>query len=659
MDRSVDDLVQALPDVYQPIFGHPEYVNLASRGCEDRLAQLTIVYQALERALGRPLRVLDLGCAQGFFTLSIAALGASVRGVDFEPSNVRVCQALAREHPNLDITFQLGRVQDVLQRLEPDAYDLVLGLSVFHHVVHAVGVGTVREQLSTLAGKTALSLFEFALPDEPQPWAASQPADPRTLLSDFSFVHEVSRNATHLSTISRPLYIASNRFWLLNGEAQAFEDWKAESHVFPDGSKADHCGTRRYYFGSDLIAKLFRLDNDEYQANNIREYTNEVAFLTHPPVGYTIPKLVLHGWHDREAWLVRDRLPGELLVDRVTARTPFDPNAVLRDILNELAALEEAGLYHDDLRLWNVLIGPDGRSTLIDYGALSERDADCAWPHNLFLALIAFVHEVFSANVVLPGPQRMRALSPEGLPEPFRSLFWTLFASAPSEWRFGTLREILRQIDADDSFTPAQPPAGMVAAFQVLADAYAHVDDRREDVQERERRIELLSGELQETREVLSEELRRLRLENARLSPLAAEANRREELLIRNDAATQQAFQELQRLQSDLAELQTALDRAQTGWTAATNESDLIRKHLESERLAAAERLELQAQMQGRIAILEAACVERAKLIDRVTEEAEMLRAVAAERAALIVDLSSALENASRDDRVTSRAAEA
>ena len=43
--------------------------------------------------------------------------------------------------------------------------------------------------------------------------------------------------------------------------------------------------------------------------------------------------------------------------------------AVLRDVVAQLATLEAAGLYHNDVRAWNVLIGPDGRAALIDYGA--------------------------------------------------------------------------------------------------------------------------------------------------------------------------------------------------------------------------------------------------------------------------------------------------
>ncbi|WP_261370573.1 class I SAM-dependent methyltransferase [Xanthomonas citri] len=76
-NSSIADLVAALPEKYQPIFGHPEISDGSSRGCEDRLEVILDVVDHLRTALGRPIRVLDLGCAQGYFSLNLAARGPS------------------------------------------------------------------------------------------------------------------------------------------------------------------------------------------------------------------------------------------------------------------------------------------------------------------------------------------------------------------------------------------------------------------------------------------------------------------------------------------------------------------------------------------------------------------------------------------------------
>lgn len=82
MTKDLNTLVSELPEIYQTIFGHPEWDGDAARDCNQRLDLITEQYDNLSRALGRPLNVLDLGCAQGFFSLSLASKGATIVGID-------------------------------------------------------------------------------------------------------------------------------------------------------------------------------------------------------------------------------------------------------------------------------------------------------------------------------------------------------------------------------------------------------------------------------------------------------------------------------------------------------------------------------------------------------------------------------------------------
>jgi SAM-dependent methyltransferase len=464
MSGSLDRLAAALPEIYQPIFGHPELSQRVSRACEDRLAPIMQVYRDLETQLKRPPRVLDLGCAQGFFCLSLARLGATAHGVDFQHGNIAVCQALAAESPELKVSFQTARVEDALGVLQKDQYDLVLGLSVFHHIIHQIGALAVQRMLAALADKIAVGLFEMALASEPPAWAASQPANPRQVLAGFGFVFELAENATHLSTIARPLYFASSRYWRLNERTQAFDRWMSEPHAYAKGA---NFGTRRYFSGGGLFAKLLMLDFVKTRAANLRDHWNEIAFLSAPPAGFNAPKLLLHGHNASEAWMAREELPGELLVDLIRSGKPYDSGAVLRDVMAQLAALEAAGLYHSDVRTWNVLIGPDGRAALIDYGAISRDEKDCTWPHNIFLSLLIFAHETISGRVEDVLPLWSPRLNPEVLPEPYRSAFWRLFALPAGEWRFARLRDDLLQT----SGASQAEPAGVATALQALEEA--------------------------------------------------------------------------------------------------------------------------------------------------------------------------------------------
>ncbi len=436
---SFSDLVKALPEVYQPIFGHPEFSKVVSRDCEDRLVHLLQNYRALEKQLKRSLRVLDLGCAQGFFSFNLAKLGAQVHGVDSLDANIAVCRVLMREHSKSKVSFEVARIEDVLARLVLDQYDLVLGLSVFHHIVHEVGIPDVQEMLTGLSTKVAAGIFELALNNEPLYWGPSQPQDPRLLLEGFAFVHELARHKTHLSDINRPLYIASSRYWFLNEQIGRFDSWQVDSHMFAKGT---HQGTRRYFFGEGSVVKLFRLDHATRLTPNLDEYNNEVNFLSNPPMDFNAPCLLLHGRNEYEAWLVREQLPGELLVDMISSGKSYDAKLVLKDILAQLVTLESVGLYHNDIRVWNVLIGSGGHASLIDYGAITKNKNDCICPRDIFLAFFVFIHEVGTGKIETPIAPRMVTTILDQFEPPYRNLVFAFFSTPVVQWSFKLMEQL-------------------------------------------------------------------------------------------------------------------------------------------------------------------------------------------------------------------------
>ncbi len=472
MSNSLPELVAALPEVYQPIFGYPKLSVAVSRGSEDRFEQIVNIYRALESQLNRPLRVLDLGCAQGFFSLGLAKLGALVNGVDSLESNIAVCQALAREHPEFKADFEIGRIEDVIARLVSGQYDLVLGLSVFHQIVYEVGIASVQLMLTELAGKVLVGIFELALSSEPLYWGPSQPQDPRFLLDGFVFVHELTRHGTHLSAICRPLYVSSNRYWCLDGQAGIFDTWQADSHAFTHGV---HQGTRRYFFGGGYVIKLFRLDCVPLFLPNSQEHNNEKVFLLNPPPGFNAPQLLLQGKNEHEAWLVRKQLYGELLSEIICCGKQYDAKRVLQDVLAQLVALEAAGFYHSDVRGWNILISiDDGQANLIDYGAISKDKKDCIWPRDIFLAFFIFVYEVTTGLIEFSDPVRMVAISPYRLKQPYRNWLFAFWSTPMEQWSFKLMQRLFSQMNDlrdDAQFTESSSQYFWMNAIEEAVDA--------------------------------------------------------------------------------------------------------------------------------------------------------------------------------------------
>lgn len=442
----IKKLVSELPEVYQPIFGHSELSGQVSRSCEDRLKSIIQVYDSLQKSLGRPLNILDLGCAQGYFSLNLAKHGATVCGVDFLDKNIAVCRALANENPDLNVDFETCLIEDIAYRIKNDQYDLVLGLSVFHHIVHQKGIKVVQDLLEHLANKCGCLLIEMALREEPLYWAPAQPKDPREMIEAIAFIHEVARYETHLAPVARPLFIASNRYWILGDISAKFDEWTFESHALADGT---HQRSRRYYFNNDTVLKMYRLDHPRGDFNQA-EILRESDFLGNIPLNFSAPKLRFSGKSSRDIWIAVEKLPGNLLLELIREEVDFDCHAILISVLNELVALEAAGLYHDDIRTWNVLVDEE-KVFLIDHGSISKIKQDCVWPKNIFLAFLIFVKEVVSGVTDNSQGLRTISMSPYGLPSIYGKWASLLWRYPIDNWSFKLMLEVLNETSFDDS----------------------------------------------------------------------------------------------------------------------------------------------------------------------------------------------------------------
>ncbi|RPH63296.1 MAG: methyltransferase domain-containing protein [Chloroflexi bacterium] len=442
LSRHLGDLIMQLPEIYQPIYSHPEISIGVSRESDDRWAVIRKIYLAMHDKLGRSLKVLDLGCAQGYMSLRLSAEGASVTGVDYLDENIAVCNAVAAEHRGLNVRFETKRVEDLLGTISVGQYDMVLGLSIFHHLIHLHGKDVITGWLTELAPKIECGIFEFALSSEPIYWAPSQPPTPRDLLSGFDFVHEIARYGTHLSEIERPLYYSSNRYWYLDGVIGSFEAWTYSSHHLVENNFQK---TRQYFFGNGQIIKKFLLDSGLESVNRI-ELKQESNFLSAPPPGLQVPHLILAGENQYEVWLVREAPPGKILSTLIKDGVPYDPYLVLADILEQLCILEAAGLYHNDIRTWNTLVLTDNSAMLLDYGSIIRSNEDCVWPHNIYLAFWIFVYEVVSGTVNTPFPLRQPFISPISLPEPYQKWGMMFWSYPTSEWSFKLLQDGFKKL---------------------------------------------------------------------------------------------------------------------------------------------------------------------------------------------------------------------
>ncbi len=101
-------------------------------------------HEELARLLGslQGKEVLELGCGLGDFSVSLAHQGAKVTAIDLGPDLIAAAKALA-EVNRVDCDFRQGNI--TVLPFERDAFDVVIGLSVLHHLSGANVLRTLQE----------------------------------------------------------------------------------------------------------------------------------------------------------------------------------------------------------------------------------------------------------------------------------------------------------------------------------------------------------------------------------------------------------------------------------------------------------------------------------------------------------------------------------
>ncbi|MFG1960401.1 serine/threonine-protein kinase [Nonomuraea sp. NPDC049028] len=112
----------------------------------------------------------------------------------------------------------------------------------------------------------------------------------------------------------------------------------------------------------------------ELRARVLRE-ARALARLNHPHV-VTIHHIVDHG-DGGYPWLVMELVSGGSLQERLERgpMTPHETARLGREILSALRAAHAVGIQHRDVKPANVLLRPDGRSVLTDFGIAAVRES--------------------------------------------------------------------------------------------------------------------------------------------------------------------------------------------------------------------------------------------------------------------------------------------
>lgn len=156
-----------------PLRMSEENIQRYSKPAPDTPYALEFAYHLLGDLRGKT--VLDLGCGDGLNTVILAALGASVIGVDISEENLAVAAARAREN---NVASDMRLIHGDISQLpiQEGSIDRVLGAAILHHVdllaaaseIHRVlKPGRAAVFLEPMAGPSVLRVLKQLMPKGP------------------------------------------------------------------------------------------------------------------------------------------------------------------------------------------------------------------------------------------------------------------------------------------------------------------------------------------------------------------------------------------------------------------------------------------------------------------------------------------------------------
>lgn len=368
--NKLQDCVDELPELYQNIYGHKEYDNESSRNCKERgIVIAGIIEQFRQKKGGKQLKILDLGCAQGYYCFVLSSLGCKVHGIDFLDKNIKVCNAIQEEN-KLDCTFEENTItKEFVSGIEDGEYDVIMIYSVIHHVCNEYGFQYARDVLEILAEKAEIVLTELALKEEPLYWNVNLPENYQNWFDHVSFYDEIQFFKTHLSNISRPFILYSNKYCYLNQVFYYIDDYRRSAYngkQFESGKNYYLCENRT------VLIKLFR----QVASVFADELFNEHEKLMELNGLDFVPKVLYFDSNSLRIAQVSTIIYGELLRNLMKKNITIDYDTVFENILNNCCELEEKSLYHGDIRSWNVCVTENKKTFLIDFGNVTNINED-------------------------------------------------------------------------------------------------------------------------------------------------------------------------------------------------------------------------------------------------------------------------------------------
>ena len=359
IDFELEDAVHALPEVYQPVYGH-EYKFKYKRESINRVNKIKTVCKNSQSHLKRKLRILDVGCAQGYLSFNLSKYCKTIDAVDGCLQNINLCNLINRKFNLNNIKFYHT---DVLKFEFSHEYDLIIIFNVIHHICHQNSIDITLEFLRKIRQESKVSLLELTNRNENHEWSTSLPESNEIFTEIFDFSDTICEFNNHINDKKRPLIIGSKNLVYFNETFLEFKQKLNHSHKF---ERNVHKGLKSYFYCKDIIIKQYKNIEDNYLR---KELQKEKSFYNVHVRNIKNYALIYNGIYS--SFLVREKISGILLYEFLEKSNIETKVLIIERIIEQLANYEKKGFYHNDLRLWNILIDSEKNVHIIDYASFA------------------------------------------------------------------------------------------------------------------------------------------------------------------------------------------------------------------------------------------------------------------------------------------------
>ncbi len=415
--KEIDSLLNNQVEHYQPIYGIPGkfFTTKAKRACSDRA-------KIIERYFNNDvnsLRILDIGSSLGYFCFYLADRGALAEGWDFNDLNYYVSNLTKEINTISNAKFVLRSLDlDTVKNIPYDNYDCVLALSVFHHIKHEHGLAYCQDLIKSLLDKIPVLIIELANKNENKHYLID--TLPTNELEFFSRVknyniEKIGDFDTHVSETKRSMYAISQKHITVNNHKYVINKVLYKSFQFFNSPIQ-----RRYYYTTNYLIKKYHLAPHVVNEENFKQIINEINILNiigPANISHTA-RLVDYELGKTSVVLVLNRINGTLLPDLIDRLNIKEKDNIVKSILVILCELESVGIFHNDIRSWNIIIDNNNEPHIIDFGlaSLAENENN----------LIAFAYLV---NSLITNRPESNTYNKKTLPAFSKSILYTKYIS--------------------------------------------------------------------------------------------------------------------------------------------------------------------------------------------------------------------------------------